>query len=90
MVGGAAGLLGLSAAVDVELRSSLHALFWFTVIITIACAIGALALLRVAWRSSLPELGLLAAGLYTVSILPMVHGFTLPGVLYGPNPTTMF
>ena len=41
-------------------------------------------------RNELAELCVLAAGLFTVSVLPMVHALTRPGVLYRSNPTTMF
>ena len=83
-------VLGMTAAASVELPGSLHALFWFTLVITFACAVAALTLLAVARRNELAELGVLAAGLFTISVLPMVHALTLPGVLYRSNPTTMF
>ncbi|MFV1991775.1 MAG: HD-GYP domain-containing protein, partial [Acidimicrobiales bacterium] len=47
-------------------------------------------MLQTARKADLPELGVLAAGLFAVSVLPMVHALTLPGVLYGPNNAVMF
>lgn len=58
------------------------------VIVTVAaslCTVAALALLWVAHRRELAEAGVLGAGLTVVSVLPLVHGLTAPGVLYGPN-----
>lgn len=58
------------------------------VIVTVAaslCTVAAVALLWVAHRRQLAEAGILGAGLTVVSVLPLVHGLTAPGVLYGPN-----
>ena len=62
------------------------------VIVTIAaslCAVAAVTVLVVAHRQDLAELGLVGAFGFSVSVLPLVHGLTVPGVLYGPNPATM-
>ena len=58
------------------------------VIITIAassCIVASLWVLGVGHRHDLAEVGILATGLTVVSMLPLVHGLTAPGVLYGPN-----
>ncbi len=54
--------------------------------LTIACALGAVAVTAFAFRRRLAELALLGTGLWAVSLLPLVHGLLLPGQLYGPNP----
>ena len=62
------------------------------IIVTIAasgCVVAAVAVLVVAHRQNLAELGMIGAFGYCVSVLPLVHGLTTPGVLYGPNPATM-
>ncbi len=53
------------------------------------CAAGAAAVLGLGLRRRLPEVALLGSALWTVSILPLVHGLLLPGNLYGDNPGTM-
>ena len=62
------------------------------IIVTIAasgCVVAAVAVLVVAHRQNLAELGMIGAFGYCVSVLPLVHGLTTPGVLYGPNLATM-
>ena len=65
-------------------RSSI-ALFVIVTIAASLCTLAAVALLWVAHRRKLAEAGILGAGLTVVSVLPLVHGLTAPGVLYGPN-----
>ncbi len=58
------------------------------VIVTVAaslCALAAVPVLVRAYRRGRAELGLLGAAMYCVSVLPLVHGLTAPGVWYGPN-----
>jgi HD-GYP domain-containing protein (c-di-GMP phosphodiesterase class II) len=59
--------------------------FWSVVIAAAFCALGATAVLVVAWRADLAELGILGGTLWAVSILPLVHGLTAPGYLYADN-----
>ena len=62
------------------------------VIVTIAatlCLVAAAAVVVAGHRRGLAEVGLLGTGLLVVSILPLVHGLTAPGVLYGPNEAVM-
>ena len=58
------------------------------VVVTVAaslCVVAALVVLVAGHRRNLAEVGLLAGGLFAISVLPLVHGLTAPGVLYGPN-----
>ena len=62
------------------------------VIVTIAatlCVFAAAAVIVAGHRRELAEVGLLGTGLLVVSVLPLVHGLTAPGVLYGPNQAVM-
>jgi len=58
------------------------------VFVTIAaslCAVAAIPVLVRAYRTDSAELGILGAAMFGLSVLPLVHGLTAPGVLYGPN-----
>jgi HD-GYP domain-containing protein (c-di-GMP phosphodiesterase class II) len=61
------------------------ALFWIVTIAASLCAIAALWVLVIAHRDDRAEVGFLGSALYAVSVLPLVHGLTAPGVLYGDN-----
>lgn len=63
--------------------------FVVVVIITVLCAVAAAIVIVTGWRRGLAELSILGAGLAGASILPLVHGLTIPGVLYGPNNAVM-
>ncbi len=65
-------------------------LYWFVLIITELCALGGAMVLVSGWRQRLPELAVLGSTIVTVSILPLVHGLTTPGVLYEANEATAF
>ncbi|MGE0309092.1 MAG: HD-GYP domain-containing protein [Acidimicrobiia bacterium] len=65
------------------------ALFVLVVVAASLCAIAAVVVLVVACRQDLAELGLIGAFAFAVSVLPLVHGITTPGVVYGPNAATM-
>ncbi len=69
--------------------TSAIALFLIVVVAASLCVVAATAVLVVAHRQNLAELGMIGAFGYAVSILPLVHGITTPGVLYGPNAATM-
>ena len=62
--------------------------FWSLLVITFLCAVGAVAVVVIGWRRRLAEVAILGALLLNVSILPLVHGLTIPGNLYGPNTAT--
>lgn len=85
-IGGGALTAGLlvGPAGEVTWRST-TALFVIVLIAAGLCVVGSLSLLVAAHRRDLAEAGVFAAGLSVISILPMVHGLTAPGVLYGPN-----
>jgi HD-GYP domain-containing protein (c-di-GMP phosphodiesterase class II) len=65
------------------------ALFWLVVVAASACAVAAAVVIAIGWRDDTAELGLLGSFTMAVSVLPLVHGITTPGVLYGPNDATM-
>jgi len=60
-------------------------LFWLVVIGAGLCWIPSVALIVVGWRRDLAELAILGAALGVESGFGLVHGFTVPGILYGPN-----
>jgi HD-GYP domain-containing protein (c-di-GMP phosphodiesterase class II) len=64
------------------------ALFSIVVVAATGCAIAAGVVIAVARRDDLAELGLIGSFTMSVSLLPLVHGITVPGVLYGPNDAT--
>lgn len=85
--GAAPGVLLFAAAAysGITFNGSAKYLFGFTVTITVTCAFLAFYLLAVARENNLGELGLFAAGLVVVSLLPLVHGLTVPGIIYESN-----
>lgn len=64
-------------------------LFWVVTVAAGACVITSSMLWIRAHRDDTAELGFLATFLMAVSVLPLVHGVTTPGVLYGPNEAAM-
>jgi HD-GYP domain-containing protein (c-di-GMP phosphodiesterase class II) len=73
---------------DAQLVSPL-ALFWLVVIGAGLCWVPAMVLIVVGWRRDLAELAVLGAALAVESGFGLVHGFTVPGVIYGPNNAVM-
>lgn len=69
--------------------TSPRALFWFVLVVASLCLAGAITVFIAGWRRRLAEVALLGSALVVLSILPLVHGLTTPGVLYGPNPATL-
>lgn len=65
-------------------------LYWFVLIVAELCALGGAMVLVSGWRQRLPELAVLGSTIVTVSVLPLVHGLTTPGVLYEANEATSF
>ena len=61
------------------------ALFAIVTVAAALCVLAAVAVIGAGHRRDIAEVGLLGTGLFVVSILPLVHGLTAPGVLYGPN-----
>lgn len=64
-------------------------LFGVVLIAASLCAVAAAALALVAHRNDQAELGLVSSFFFATSVLPLVHGITVPSVLYGPNSATM-
>jgi putative nucleotidyltransferase with HDIG domain len=65
------------------------ALFVIVVVAASLCVVASVAVLYVAAAENLAELGLIGAFGMSVSALPLVHGLTVPGVLFGTNAATM-
>ena len=63
--------------------------FWVVLVAAGLCVLSSMALAVRALRDDIAELGVIAAFAFSVSALPLVHGLTTPGVLYGPNAATM-
>ncbi len=64
-------------------------LFWLVVIAATLCVVASIGVIAIAARDDLAEVGMIGGFFFVVSVLPLVHGITVPGVLYGPNPATM-
>jgi len=63
-------------------------LFWTVVVAASLCFVAAMGLMFVANRNEQPELGFVALFFVSAALLPLVHGLTTPGVLYGANSAT--
>lgn len=64
-------------------------LFWLVLIAASLCAVAALVVIAIGWRRGLGEVAILGAAVLAVSVLPLVHGLTTPGILYGANSATL-
>lgn len=86
----AAGVTCLLAAgpLDVTWEAPRFA-FAAIVVATGLCLVASLVVVLVGWWRGLAEVAILGAALGGASVLPMAHGLTIPGVLYGPNTTVM-
>ena len=65
------------------------ALFWVVVVAASGCVITSAAVLARAFRRDEAELGYLGLFFLAVSVLPLIHGLTTPGVIFGENQATM-
>jgi HD-GYP domain-containing protein (c-di-GMP phosphodiesterase class II) len=87
----AAWIVGIAVQAGLSLGStgvalpSPSALFALVVLATTLCVAGAGALLVLAHHHDRGELGILGMVFMVISALPLVHGLTTPGALYGPN-----
>lgn len=79
--------LGSSVVATGPLGTEL-ALFWVVVVAAGLCVLTSAVVLLLAFREDTAELALHGAFFMAVSLLPLVHGMTTPGVLYGPNNAT--
>jgi hypothetical protein len=86
---GGAGLVLMAAALKSAVFASATALFWIVLVAASLCAVAAIATNYVARQDDLAELGLMSGFTFALSVLPLVHGITTPGVLFGPNVATM-
>src|SRR5271156_3621642 len=77
-----AGLRGPWASVQLV---SPVALFWLVVVGAGLCWLPSVVVIVVGWRRGLAELAILGAALAVESGFGVVHGLTVPGVIYGPN-----
>lgn len=66
-----------------------HVLFWVVVVAAGLCVLTSGAVIWRAWRSGPGEAALVGSFFMSASLLPLAHGITTPGVLYGPNTATM-
>lgn len=64
-------------------------LFWLVVIAASLCVVSSGAVIVRGWRASVAETAMLGSFFMAVSLLPLAHGLTVPGILYGPNSATM-
>ncbi len=88
-----AALVGLGGFLILGLRGpwagaqlvSPVALFWLVVVGAGLCWLPAVVVIVVGWRRGLAEIAVLGAALAVESGFGVVHGLTVPGVLYGPN-----
>ena len=79
----------LSALVpDAAVVGTPDQLFAIVVIAASLCAAAAIALLWRAHQTDTVELAWVGLFFFACSMLPLVHGITTPGVLYGPNAAT--
>lgn len=74
--------LWLLSVLDLPTLGSVATLFWFTMVVTLSCAVSALGVMLVAGRVGQPELAILGAGLFASSLFPFVHGLTLEGMVW--------
>ncbi|MEM7287109.1 MAG: HD-GYP domain-containing protein [Actinomycetota bacterium] len=63
-------------------------LFWLVVIAASLCAVVSVAVMVRGWRTGQADLALTGGFFYALSVLPLAHGITTPGVLYGQNAAT--
>lgn len=73
---------------DVGTSGSAGLLFAIVVIAAALCAVTASLVIWRGFTTSAPELAWLGLFFFSVSMLPLVHGITTPGVMYGPNAAT--
>jgi HD-GYP domain-containing protein (c-di-GMP phosphodiesterase class II) len=88
LVLGGGGLAQGALLVGPFARLSWHAPVALFVVVTVAaslCAAASVPIVVRAYRTGSAELGVLGAAMFNLSVLPLVHGLTAPGVLYGPN-----
>jgi HD-GYP domain-containing protein (c-di-GMP phosphodiesterase class II) len=86
---GLGGIILMLSALTGDIFASPSALFWLVLIAASLCVVAAIATHYVARLENLAELGLMSGFTFTISALPLVHGITTPGIIFGPNAATM-
>lgn len=76
--------LGLGFASDATFGSP-HLIFWIVVVGASGCTAVSVVVVARATAEGVAETALLGSFLTGVSLLPLAHGFLIPGVLYGEN-----
>ena len=74
---------------DAGVATSPLTLFWVVLISALLCAVTSLAMMTRAWCTGEAELGLTGAFFFSLSVLPLAHGITTPGVIYDENSATV-
>lgn len=64
-------------------------LFWLVLIAASLCVVSSGAVIVRGWRSGVAETAMIGSLFMAVSLSPLAHGLTVPGILYGPNTATM-
>lgn len=85
----AAQLILSTVAADAGVAESALGLFWLVVVAASLCAVAAMALIARGWCTGEGELALTGGFFFAMSVLPLAHGVTTPGVIFGDNPATM-
>jgi len=79
--------LPLTEAGQTQLGSAVG-LFWLVVVAASLCVLTSSFAVARAWLDDSADLGIIGAFFLAVSLLPLVHGITTPGIIYGPNEAT--
>lgn len=76
---------GLAGPATGPVWESPLALFWLVVVAASLCVLASAGVIAVGLRDRTAELGILGGALVVLSTLALIHGLTVPGVLYGQN-----
>ena len=82
---GAIVVLSLVGPAAGPVWESPRTLFWLVVVAASLCVLASAGVIAVGLRDRTAEVGILGGALAALSTLALVHGLTVPGVLYGPN-----
>lgn len=82
---GAIVVLSLVGPASGPVWESPRALFWLVVVAASLCVLASVGVIAVGLRDRTAEVGILGGALVALSTLALVHGLTVPGVLYGTN-----
>lgn len=84
VLGAVVGLTFVGAASGPSWESPV-ALFWLVVVAASLCVLASAGVIAVGVRDGTAEVGILGGALLALSTLALVHGLTVPGMLYGSN-----